>query len=157
MGVYSLLQPYSVGSFYKMYGRQRYSIHGFFDESFHARPFFSSRSLLSRTRRNLLINKTKLRFFRCLCVCVRVCACVCRLFFPHARFFQSKLSPRLSVLGRRPLRPLWLPPKSPPRFLLLRRPLEEFQLWSCVSGACLLRAAFCHRFLSLLPAWCYSW
>lgn len=43
--------------------------------------------------------------------------------------------------------------------LLLRRPLEEFQLWSYVSDACLLHAAFYH-WSSPPPSllfWCYSW
>lgn len=94
-------------------------------------PLFSFRSLLSRTRRNLLINKTKVHFSPSLFVF---------LFTARSFLSRSKLSPRLSLslLGRRPLRPLWLPSRPPPRFLLLRRPLEEFQLWSCVSGTCLL-------------------
>lgn len=79
-----------------------------------SRPSFSFRSLLSRTRRNLSINKTKLHLS---------VAFVSPLFFSYVRFFQSKLSPRLSALGQRPLRPLWLPqsratalppPPSPP-------------------------------------------
>lgn len=137
--MFFVIDFYSVGSFDEKYRRQRYTIHDrrSFDESFHVRPSFSFRSLLSRTRRNLLINKTKLRFFRCLCVA--------SLFSAHSflsvETFASAVgswSTSSSSALTSPATVTPLPPPSPPSrgisTLILR-------LW---------RVSFTRRFLPLL-------
>lgn len=110
------------------------------------RPFTPApRSLLSRTRRLEIFWLTKPAgaFFP-----LPLWPLSARLLSAHSflsvETFASAFETRSSFSSSA----LTSPNRSLPLsrfFLRPRRPPEEFQLWSCVSGACLLRAAFCHQ------------